>query len=135
MNHETCQHCGYANCQDMFHHALTLDFTDLEYGAVHHLLVTTYMLQHNRYTATAAKDIVAVMQTLLETTPSEYHKRLIRQQASNTTHVIRREPAPPLRTRWHYTIGGVDISSNEAYIRTVRAWATATFAEFLEIQP
>jgi hypothetical protein len=130
-----CIHCGFATCEEKFHHALKLDFTDLEYGAVHHLLVTTYMLQHNRYTPQAAFGIVQIMQTLLETAPSEYHKQLVRQFSSGATRVIRREPVPPLRAAWQHTIGDVDLNSGEAYTRTVRLWAATTFAEFLEVAP
>jgi hypothetical protein len=82
-----CIHCGFATCEEKFYHALTLDYTDLEYGAVHHLLVATYMLQHNRYTLQAAFDIVQVMQTLLETAPSQHHKQLVRQFSSGATRV------------------------------------------------
>jgi Family of unknown function (DUF5946) len=130
-----CQHCHFPSCEEKFHHALTLDFTNLEYGMVHHLLVTTYMLQHNRYTTQAAFGIVQIMQTLLESAPSEHHRQLVRQNSSGTTRVIRREPAPPLRAVWQHTIGDVDLSSGEAYIRTVRAWAETTFADFLEVNP
>jgi hypothetical protein len=130
-----CIHCHFATCEEKFYHALTLDYTDLEYGAVHHLLVATYMLQHNRYTLQAAFDIVQVMQTLLETAPSQHHKQLVRQFSSGATRVIRREPAPPLRATWQHTIGDVDLSSGEAYTRTVRLWAEITFAEFLEVNP
>jgi hypothetical protein len=129
-----CQHCGFPNCEEKFHHALTLDFTNLEYGVVHHLLVTTYLLQHNHYTPHAARDIVQIMQILLETIPTEYHKKQVRQCSSGTTRVIRHEPAPPLRDSWALTIESVDFTSSQAYTRTVRAWAAATFTEFLEVQ-
>jgi Family of unknown function (DUF5946) len=127
-----CQHCHFPACEEKFHHALTLDYTDSGYGTVHHLLVTAYMLQHNQYTPQAARDIVQLMQSLLETTPTEYHKQQVRQFSSGT--VIRREPAPPLRDTWTLTIQRVDCASSQAYTCTVRAWAAATFAEFIEAQ-
>jgi hypothetical protein len=129
-----CQHCHFPNCEEKFHQALNLDFTNLEYGVVHHLLVTTYMLQHNRHTPQAARDIVQLMQTLLETTPTEYHKNQVRQFSGGTTKVIRHDLAPPLRDSWTLTIQNVECGSSHAYVRTVRAWAVATFAEFLEVQ-
>jgi hypothetical protein len=44
-----CPECGATDslCQSRFDEFLALEFTDAEYGAVHHLTVTTYMLQHS----------------------------------------------------------------------------------------
>ena len=48
-----CPHCSArwtdASCQDAFDRALSLEFTDAAYGAVHHLTVSAFMLQHDRY--------------------------------------------------------------------------------------
>jgi hypothetical protein len=44
-----CPECGApdALCQSHFDEFLVLEFTDPGYGAVHHLTVATYMLQHS----------------------------------------------------------------------------------------
>ncbi|HLO28720.1 MAG TPA: DUF5946 family protein [Anaerolineales bacterium] len=45
----TCPECGAPDnlCQTRFDEFLVLEFTDAAYGAVHHLTVATYMLQHS----------------------------------------------------------------------------------------
>ena len=42
-----CPECGAENCQARFDEFLVLEFTDAVYGAVHHLTVAAYMLQHS----------------------------------------------------------------------------------------
>src|SRR5512147_1373320 len=44
-----CPECGAAEtlCKERFDEFLVLEFTDAGYGAVHHLTVATYMLQHS----------------------------------------------------------------------------------------
>lgn len=42
-----CPECGAVNCRSRFDEFLVLEFTDAGYGAVHHLTVTAYMLQHS----------------------------------------------------------------------------------------
>jgi hypothetical protein len=44
-----CPECGAADntCASRFHECLALEFQDPAYGAVHHLTVSTYMLQHS----------------------------------------------------------------------------------------
>ncbi len=44
-----CPECGAPEtlCQTRFDEFLVLEFTDAGYGAVHHLTVTAYMLQHS----------------------------------------------------------------------------------------
>ena len=44
-----CPECGAPDnaCKDRFDEFLVLEFTDPGYGAVHHLTVAAYMLQHS----------------------------------------------------------------------------------------
>lgn len=42
-----CPECGAMDCKSRFDEFLVLEFTDAGYGAVHHLTVTAYMLQHS----------------------------------------------------------------------------------------
>jgi hypothetical protein len=44
-----CPECGSPNnlCQTRFDEFLVLEFTDAGYGAVHHLTVATFMVQHS----------------------------------------------------------------------------------------
>jgi len=44
-----CPECGAEDgaCEARFNEFLVLEFTDAGYGAIHHLTVATYMLQHS----------------------------------------------------------------------------------------
>ncbi len=44
-----CPECGAPDsaCEARFHELLALEFEEAGYGAVHHLTVATYMLQHS----------------------------------------------------------------------------------------
>src|SRR5512139_2097452 len=44
-----CPECGApdSGCETRFHEILVLEFTDADYGVVHHLTVAAYMLQHS----------------------------------------------------------------------------------------
>jgi hypothetical protein len=44
-----CSECSAPDsaCETRFHEILVLEFTDAGYGAVHHLTVAAYMLQHS----------------------------------------------------------------------------------------
>jgi hypothetical protein len=44
-----CPECGATDslCKTRFDEFLVLEFTEADYGAVHHLTVTAYMLQHS----------------------------------------------------------------------------------------
>ena len=48
-NLNPCPECGAADsvCETRFHECLTREFEDPAYGAVHHLTVAAYMLQHS----------------------------------------------------------------------------------------
>lgn len=49
-----CRTAGVGTCRDLFDHCLALEFEHPgTYGAVHHLTVLCYMLQHNGYSGTA----------------------------------------------------------------------------------
>ncbi len=44
-----CPECGAPDndCETRYHECLVKEFTDADYGAVHHLTVAAYMLQHS----------------------------------------------------------------------------------------
>jgi hypothetical protein len=42
-----CPECGADGCEERYHACLVQEFTDPGYGAVHHLTVAAYMLQHS----------------------------------------------------------------------------------------
>ncbi len=119
----TCLHCGTEDCEALFQQCLTLDFSDSDFGVVHHLVVGTHMVQHNRYTNEAQTEMIHFLSDLLTRVPNAQDKANVRSTYDGATRVMRREPAPPLMSAWSTTIADVDVSSGEAYQRTVRTWA------------
>ena len=131
----TCAHCGVPVCDARFHACLERDYTDPGYGAVHHLVVGAYMLQHDAY----ADDVRAAMADFvlahLDEPPSAHTMRRIRAHTDGPARVRRRpdDPAPatgrppPAEEALgpQVTVADVDTTSAEAYRRTVRRWAEA----------
>jgi hypothetical protein len=120
-----CLHCGAADCEAKFHECLILDFTDPDYGMVHHLTVGAYMLQHNSYTDETAPQMASFVLRHLETPPDDQTKREIRRQADGNRRITRRGAAPPVSPNggWPRSIADVDLESGHSYQTTVRAWA------------
>lgn len=114
---------------------LERDFSHPGYGAVHHLVVAAYMLQHGRYEPDTELEVISFLERTLETAPSDHDRRLIRAAFDGPKRAFRRDPAPPAQPRaWTLTVLDVDDSSAKAYQRTVRAWA-AGVADALRQNP
>jgi Family of unknown function (DUF5946) len=122
-----CPHCDVEDCEAKFHECLVHDFTDPDYGVVHHLTVGAYMLQHNVYTDEIASAMADFVLRHLGEPPSEAEKHTIRARTDGAQRVTRRGSAPPIAPPggWAMTIGEVDLGSGETYQNTVRAWAAA----------
>jgi hypothetical protein len=120
-----CVHCGVADCEATFHECLVRDFTEPDYGRVHHLTVGAYMLQHNVYTDETAPKMASFLLQYLDAPPDDHTKREVRRQADGQRRVVRRGGSPPVSPDggWPLTISDVDLESGESYQTTVRAWA------------
>lgn len=122
-----CVHCGVDECEAMFHECLTLDFTNPDYGLVHHLTVGAYMLQHNAYTDEMTHVMADFVWRHLDQPPGAAEKLDIRVRTDGSRRVMRRGEAPPLRPAggWSVTIADVDTGSATAYRESVRNWAAS----------
>jgi hypothetical protein len=122
-----CAHCGVDDCEAKFHDCLVRDFTDPDYGVVHHLTVGAYMLQHNVYTDEMASAMTDFVLRHLDEPPSDAEKHKIRAWTDGPQRVTRRRPAPPIVPPggWSLTIADVDLESAERYRNTIRVWAQA----------
>lgn len=121
----SCRHCGVDQCEAKFHDCLARDYTDPDYGAVHHLTVSAYMLQHNAYADEMSGPMASFVLNHLDEPPSEQTKRDIRGRTNGAQQVARRGPAPPIcpPNGWSLTIADVDVETGDGYRATVRAWA------------
>ena len=125
----TCAHCGVPECDVRFHACLERDYTDPGYGAVHHLVVSAYMLQHDAYADDVRPAMVDFVLAHLDAPPTAHEMRRIRAATDGPARVRRRpdDPAParPPAEEAQVTVADVDTTSAEAYRRTVRRWAEA----------
>jgi hypothetical protein len=122
-----CLHCGVDDCEALFHECLVRDFTDADYGIMHHLTVGAYMLQHNSYTDEMASTMAEFVLEHLDRPPGDTEKRRIRAWTDGAQRVTRRGAISPLAPPggWPLTIADIDIGDAESYRATVRAWAEA----------
>ena len=127
-----CAYCGLPDCEALFHACLELDFTDPEYGVVHHLVVGAYMLQHDAYTDAVRAAMTAFVREHLDGPPTPYAMSRIRAATDGAVRVRRdsSRQTPPAKPRMaangpQATVGDVDTTSADAYCRSVRNWAQA----------
>jgi hypothetical protein len=138
---ETCPECGAilpegSDCQAIFEAFLYLEFTDPDYGQVHFLMVTCFMVQHGRYSDEALAWALSMLRAYLEqgVTTAEI-RQLARKGTSSTTRtwkVVRQAGAPPLpKIAWTMTIADVARSYQDAesYRELVKQWARVTLQQ------
>ena len=131
----SCPSCHAFACAERFHQFLALEFVDPQYGAVHHLTVAAYMLQHpGRLSRDGWRGIRDTLRAFLVEgrTPQEHRARVGEQVASNNrTWSLRKGPhiTLPDGFTWSQTIEAVDDSDPRRYCREVEAWARRVLAD------
>lgn len=133
----SCPECGapQAACASRFDEFLSLEFTDPAYGAVHHLTVAAYMLQHSsRLTRDGWLEMRVLLHGfLVEGKPPALVRRENRRAVDSGQREFRirsrtGEPViPPVL--WSKNICGVRFSDPATYCADVEAWARAVLEE------
>jgi Family of unknown function (DUF5946) len=133
----TCPECGAPDnlCQTRFDEFLVLEFTDAGYGAVHHLTVATYMLQHS--SKLTREGWRYERQLLREFLIENKSPAFIRKQnkdlvdSSKRKFKIKSRDGLPIisKTTWAKTILGVRAENAEVYCQDVTAWARSVLEE------
>ncbi len=138
-----CPECGApeAACCERFNEMLTFEFTDPAYGAVHHLTVATFMLQHSsRLTREGwlyERDLLK--QFVVENKLPAFVRRQNRAMVDSRrrTFRIKSKDGHPLidRTQWTKTI--LDVRREDAlrYCADVIDWARATLTAAETVEP
>jgi hypothetical protein len=124
MSSLSCPSCGVADCLAAFDRCLAADFSDAAYGAVHHLVVPAYGLQHGWYTGDVLRDVVKFVGEHLDRPPSDFERRRVRSTADGQVRVRARDHQP-LSLVWDQTVADVDLATSTAYASSVRAWAAS----------
>jgi hypothetical protein len=134
---KNCPECGAPDnlCQARFDEYLILEFTDAGYGAVHHLTVTAFMVQHSsRMTREGwlfERDLLR--QFLVENKPPA----LIRKQIKDTVDSgkrrfkIKSKDGVPVinKSTWTKTILDVCAENAERYCQDITGWARSVWEE------
>ena len=137
-----CPECGAPDrlCQARFDEFLILEFTDAGYGAVHHLTVAAFMVQHSskmtREGWLSERDLLKDF--LVENKSPAY----IRQQnkdvvdSGKRTFKIKSKTGLPVidKTSWRKTILDVHAENAEVYCEDITAWARSVLDEAEEIK-
>jgi hypothetical protein len=138
-----CPECGAPDrlCQTRFDEFLVLEFTDAGYGAVHHLTVATYMVQHSSKMTRAGwsyeRDLLR--QFLVEKKSPATIRRQIRDtvDSGKRTFTFKSKDGVPVidKTTWAKTILDVRTENAEVYCEDIAAWARSVLeeAERLEV--
>jgi hypothetical protein len=136
-----CPECGAADalCKTRFDEFLVLEFTDAGYGAVHHLTVAAYMVQHSSKMTREGwlheRDLLK--EFLVEKKPPA----LIRKQIKDTvdsgkrTFKIKSKTCVPVinKTTWNKTILDVRTENAEVYCEDIATWARSALEEAIAI--
>ena len=138
-----CPECGATDglCQTRFDEFLILEFTDAGYGAVHHLTVATFMIQHSSKMTREGwmYERELLKEFLIENKPPQ----LVRKQMKDTVDsgkrkfkIKSRDGLPVIyKTTWTKTILDVRVENAKDYCEDVTAWARSVLedAQRLEV--
>jgi hypothetical protein len=132
-----CPECGAPDnaCETRFHESLIKEFEDAGYGAVHHLTVATYMLQHS--SKLTREGWLYERQLLREFLDENKSPAYIRKQNKDLVDngkrkfkITSKDGLPVInKATWTKTILDVPVANAEMYCEHVTAWARSTLEE------
>ncbi len=138
-----CPECGApdAICQARFDDFLTLEFTDASYGAVHHLTVASYMLQHSSKLTIEGwlYERELLREFLVEKKPPTFIRKQNKDKVDNSKRnfKIKSKTGRPVirKTAWTKTILDVHVDNAKIYCAEVIAWATTVLSDSEIVEP
>ena len=132
-----CPECGAPDtlCQTRFDEFLVLEFTDAGYGAVHHLTVATFMVQHSsRMTREGwmyERDLLR--EFLVENKPPQLVRKQIKDSVDSGKRTFKfksKTGAPVInKTTWTRTILDVRAEDAAIYREDINAWARSVLED------
>lgn len=132
-----CPECGATDslCKSRFEEFLVLEFTNAGYGAVHHLTVTAYMLQHSSQLTREGwlHERELLREFLVENKPPSFirkrNKDLV-DSGKRTFKIKSRDGQRVIhKSAWTRTILDVRTDDAETYCADVTAWARSVLEE------
>ena len=138
----SCPECGAPDnlCQTRFDEFLTLEFTDAGYGAVHHLTVVAYMIQHSSKMTREGWlfERNLLREFLVDNKPPAYIRKQNKDvvDSGKRTFKIKSKTGLPVidKATWTKTILDVRTENAEVYCEDITAWARATLQDVEELR-
>ena len=132
-----CPDCGVPEmtCDTRFHEFLVKEFEDPSYGAVHHLTVATYMLQHSSKLTREGwlYERELLREFLVENKPPAFMRKQNKDLVDSGKRkfkITSKDGLPVInKTTWTKTILDVRIENAEVYCEDVTAWAKSALEE------
>lgn len=132
-----CPECGAAGelCKTRFDECLALEFTDVGYGAVHHLTVSAYMLQHSSQLTREGwlHERELLREFLVDNKPPAFIRKQNRDlvDSGKRTFKIKSRDGRRiiLKSAWTRTILDVRAEDAETYCADVNAWARSVLED------
>lgn len=129
-----CPECGVA-CEAHYNECLVKEFTDAGYGAVHHLTVAAYMVQHSSKLTKEGWcfERGLLREFLIDKKPPSYIRKQNRDvvdSGKRTFKITEKNGLPKIsRTHWTKTILDVRMENADVYCTDVQAWAMSVLGE------
>jgi hypothetical protein len=132
-----CPECGAPDslCQTRFDEFLVLEFTDAGYGAVHHLTVAAYMVQHSSKMTREGWlfERGLLREFLVDKKPPSFIRKQNKDvvDSGKRTFKIKSKTGLPVidKTTWTKTILDVRTENAEVYCEDITVWARTTLEE------
>lgn len=133
----TCPECGAPDhlCQARFDEFLILEFTDAGYGAVHHLTVAAYMVQHSSKMTREGWlfERNLLREFLIENKPPAYIRKQNKEvvDSGKRKFKIKSKTGLPVidKNTWKKTILDVRAGNADVYCEDITAWARSVLEE------
>jgi hypothetical protein len=132
-----CPECGALDntCEARFHEFIALEFTDASYGAVHHLTVAAYMIQHS--SKLTREGWLHERDLLKEFLVANKPPAFIRKQnkdlvdSGKRTFKIKSGDGRPVieKTSWTKTVLDVRYENAEVYCEDITAWTKSVLED------
>jgi hypothetical protein len=133
----SCPECGAPDsaCKERFDEFLILEFTDAGYGAVHHLTVAAYMVQHSSKMTREGWlfERELLKQFLVENKPPALVRKENKDMVDSGKRKckIKSQTGLPVidKNTWNKTIVEVRTENAEVYCQDITAWARSVLEE------
>lgn len=132
-----CPECGAPNhlCRTSFDEFLVLEFADAGYGAVHHLTVAAYMLQHSSKLTREGwlHERELLKKFLVENRPPAFIRKQNKDLVDSGKRKFKiksRDGLPVInKNTWRKTILDVRPENPEMYCEDINAWARSALED------